>query len=168
DHAIAPAFDELRCEQAHEAGQADEVDVGGAQAAVELGIECEAIPVGAMIDHVRGKAEHPGMTQTGGLGIVGHDERDLRRSLRRAAGLDQRLHVAAAPGDENRGPQARQALSISWIRQAGAPSRRATIVPTRWTCSPAAVSSALISVASADPTTATMPRPQLKTRAISA
>ena len=87
---------------AHEAGEADELDAGSRQRRIDGGIEGLARGVGLVIDGERLRVRllrahaspaHPGRLET--------TSDDLGRIVRRARRLDQRHHVGAAPGDQD-------------------------------------------------------------------
>src|SRR3984893_2982311 len=112
------------------------------------------------------------MGEPRGTGLVGQDEHDLRRIIRRLGCLDQRRHVGAAAGDQygNALPghapgQARSRCPRKPIR---APSFAATTSPSVTTVSPCAEKCSLAALAAVGSSTATMPIPQLKVRSISA
>jgi hypothetical protein len=131
DHAVAPGGDEARRQQPHEAGEADELGARRLERAVEGAVELGARGVVAM-RHDRGAdAGGRGAGEAGRRGLIRQHQHDLGRRIGRAAGLDQRLHVAAAAGDQDGGLQARQALSMASMTEPGAPAARSWMRPTR-------------------------------------
>ena len=105
DHAVAPGGDEFVAEDTHEARQADKLNPGGAQLGVDFRVERRPIRKRTMGDDIGGDARRAGPRQSAGIGLVGNDQGDLGRAVSLRAILDQRLHVGAAPGNENGGAQ---------------------------------------------------------------
>jgi hypothetical protein len=101
-HAAGPGVDQPGRQDAHVAGQGDPLGArlanGGVQRAfVSLAVRTE----GAVVDRAGRDAEALGAREARGGGVVGEDEDDLVGRLRRAGGLNQRLHVAAFAGDKD-------------------------------------------------------------------
>src|SRR5580700_4128306 len=171
--AAAPARDEPRRQEPHEAGEADQIDMVRVQGVVERTFERLAVfakrPV---IDDRGGDARKPCPGETRCIGRIGQDEHDLRRIVRRLGRFDQRRHVRAAAGDQYGnallGHAPGQARSRCPRKPTRAPSFAATTSPSATTVSPCAEKRSMAALAAVGSSTATMPTPQLKVRSISA
>jgi hypothetical protein len=101
DHPAQPVVDEVVAEDAHEAGKADDVDMPAFE---RLGHDIfEHVAAGelALRQGSRGDAVAGRNGQAGRGGAVGEHADDLCGIVGRLGGLDQRLHVRAAAGDED-------------------------------------------------------------------
>src|SRR5580700_5857514 len=173
EHAPAPARDEPRRQEPHETGEADQIDAVRVQSIIERAFERLAVfaerPV---IDDRGGDAGMPRGGEPRGIRLVGQDEHNLRRIIRRLGRLDQCRHVRAAAGDQYGnalfGHALGQARSRCPRKATRAPSFAATTSPSATTVSPCAVKRSLAALAALRSSTATMPMPQLKVRSISA
>src|SRR6185437_12322301 len=153
-------------EEPHEPREADELGAALAQRRVERGIEGGAIGIVAMRDDA---ARNPRPRRDGEAACilpVRDDADDLGGEAGGGAGFDERLHVGAAPGDEDRRPQPGHRPAMLRMTTPG-PSPRRARRPMRWTVSPASASSVATLSAASGAQMATMPMPQLKVRAIS-
>ncbi len=82
-HAARPCLDQERRQQPHIAGQADDLDPGGAQRAVDCDFMRRAVAAErAMGDHRHGHSGRGGEGKTGCLGTIGNDQLDASREIR--------------------------------------------------------------------------------------
>ena len=101
--------------------------------------ELVAPGIDLVIDRRRGDARLPRERQAAGLAAVRQNQRDFGGKIGRARRRDQRGHVGAAPGDEDRGaPPRRHSVRLP-RRTTRAPSL-ATISPRRIGASPCSAS----------------------------
>jgi DNA polymerase IV len=100
-HAAAPARDEPRRQEPHEAGEADKIDAVRMQGVVESTLErLTVFAERPVIDDRGGDARKLCPAEPRGIGLIGQDHRDLRRIVRRCGRLDQCRHIRAAAGDQ--------------------------------------------------------------------
>ena len=104
EHALLPAPHEPWREQAHESGKADDVDAMRLERALQRAFEGLSIGELPMLDERGGEPGRARRRQPFGVGLIGHDERDLGRVGGALRGRQQRRHVGAAPGDEDGHP----------------------------------------------------------------
>ena len=93
--------DEARRQHAHEAGQDDVVRRMAVDFLGQRGVEGLAAGVFLVMQGRGGDALGARPVQSGGVRPAGDDGDDLGRPALVATGLDQRLHVAAAPRDQD-------------------------------------------------------------------
>src|SRR5260221_2292014 len=167
DEPIARELDEGLAENPHDAGEAHECIAGRLQRGVERGVEFVARRMVAVRNHLRRNARLRSAPEPLRIAAVRQHEPDLRREVALHAGVDQRLQVRAAARDQHGNLQPGHCDSVLSSRVRGASPARATMPPMRWTRSPAAWSVAVTRSTASGATTATMPMPQLKGRAIS-
>src|SRR5690348_4537767 len=167
DHAVMPGVDESAPEDAHEAGEADELDACLLERAVERRVEGVTIGEVAVSNDPRRDLGARRALEALSIGAIGNHQDDLGRIVAHRARVDQRLKVGAAAGDQHAGPQPGHARSVltRWALASPAPL---TMWPIQWTRSPAWVRTRATASTCAGATTATMPMPQLNVRAISA
>ena len=103
DHPALPFLDERRGEQAHIAGQRHQFGAETGKGGVDRGVmRFLASMVGAGND-LRRNATRDGKANAGGVRPVGDDADDLGREVGIGGSGDQRGHVGAAAGNEDRG-----------------------------------------------------------------
>src|SRR5258708_25133523 len=173
EHAAAPARHQPPRQEPHEAGEADKIDAVREQSVVERAFERRAIVAEwLVIDDRGGDARKLCPGKPRGVGLIGQDEHDFRRIVRRPGRLDQRRHVRAAAGDQDGDALLGHAPGQARSRRPRKPTRAASFAVTtspRWTTvSPCAAKRSLAALAAFRSNTATMPMPQLKVRSISA
>ncbi len=167
DLAVAPALDEPRRQDAQEPGIADKFGACLAQRGVERRLEARAVGEIAMADDHRRQAGPAGTIEADCVGAVGSGQDDLGGIIRQRAGLDQRLQVRAAPGDENADLQPVGHRAAMLRMRLPGPSPRGTTSPMRNTVSPASARQVVMRSAASAATTTAIPMPQLKVRDIS-
>jgi hypothetical protein len=91
------ALDERRREDAHETRQHDEVRPVAVDLGSERRLERGAVGKRTVVDHGGRDAAPGGNAEAARLRIVADDDGDARRQAR----IEHRLHVAAAPGDQD-------------------------------------------------------------------
>mmetsp|Transcript_42317 Transcript_42317/g.99297 ORF Transcript_42317/g.99297 Transcript_42317/m.99297 type:complete len:254 (+) Transcript_42317:3155-3916(+) len=88
-------------QDAHEAGQHDQVGREPVNDARQLGIKVLATRKGLVVDHGRRDAVRRREREAAGLGPVADDRRHLGRPALGLAGLHDGLHVGASAGNQN-------------------------------------------------------------------
>lgn len=96
DDPIAPAIDEVGCQQAHEARKAYEPDIGSAQSRVERAVELRPIGKIPMRDCYRSDAGFACTIEPRGFATIGDDDGDFGWKFRICASVDQRLQIGAS------------------------------------------------------------------------
>ena len=102
ENPAVPPFDEIRAQNAHESGEADEFDSRRPQARVERRLESRLARETPKVDRLGGDARFARRLEPGRVGPVGQHERDLGREVGPSRRRDQRLHVGAAAGYQDR------------------------------------------------------------------
>jgi hypothetical protein len=97
DQPAVVALHEARREDAHEAGQGDDVGPEGVDRFGQLRIEGLARREAGVVDHRGGDAVRLREAEAGGVGAVADHRRDPRRPRLGGAGPHDRLHVRAPP-----------------------------------------------------------------------
>lgn len=97
DQTATVMIDEILREDTHEAGQHNEIRLEFVDYSGQGSIEPGAIRMVVMRDHGCRNAPRCGIRQTAGIGTIADHRRDPAGQLR----LHQRLHVGAAPGNQN-------------------------------------------------------------------
>ena len=101
DQPAVAAAHEARAENAHEAGQRDDVGAVALDALGEGVVEGVAAREGAVIDDLRRDPALARERQAGGIGAIADDSGDARVPSLVGAGAHDRLHVGAATRDED-------------------------------------------------------------------
>src|SRR6185436_13248213 len=102
EHAPAPARDEPRRQQPHEAGEANEINPVRLELMVERAFERLALLVeGGVIDDRNRHALLARAREALRVGAIRYDERDLGRVVLGLRGFDPRPHVRASARNEN-------------------------------------------------------------------
>src|SRR6185312_4570327 len=167
DEPAGPARTELGRQDAHEAGETDDIGPPAGEHVVHRGLE------GGLAAVLPVRADGGGDPLAGRrckacrIRIVREDPDDLGGIVRRLGGLDQRAHVGAAPGDQDRD-------ALSWSRhRASLPSKvtgspvRSVSLPMTAAFSPWASRCSTSRSASSGAMAQIMPTPQLNVRSIS-
>ena len=102
DHPACPGLDEGVGEDAHEAGQHDQLDARPLQFRLKRGVEARPVGKRLVVDGAGRDAGLPRAVEAGGVGAVREHEHDLGRIVGGARCLDQRDHVRAAARDQDR------------------------------------------------------------------
>src|SRR4051794_27793573 len=160
DQAARETFQKSVTENAHESRQHDEIRFSACDC---IGQRCVKIGTRGktrMAHHLSVDAMSRGDSETGRVGLIGDHGTDLRRQAR----LQQRLHIAAAAGNQD--DDALQGL-IYARRVCASPRVRARMPPMRRGVSPRELSDCTARSAPAWDTITAMPTPQLNTRNIS-
>ena len=82
DQPVAPALDEILRQQAHEAGEADDVDPRGLEPLLDRRLEGGAVLDGLGVDDRGGDAGLGRLGEPGGIRTVGQHQHDLGRIVR--------------------------------------------------------------------------------------
>jgi hypothetical protein len=101
DEPAVEAAHESGTEDAHEAGEGDDVGTVPLDRLGERGVERVACRERAVVDDLDGDAALPREGETGGIGAVAHDGGDPCVPALCLARAHDRLHVRAAAGDED-------------------------------------------------------------------
>src|SRR5690606_3884391 len=165
DHPAGPAIDEVLAQDAHEAGEADDVHFPAFEHHGHGVFEHLAGNELALGQGGRGQALGGGNFQTGCGSAIGQYTNDFSGIVCRLRSSDERGHVRSAPGDEYADPLA--AHSLSAPRKVTASPVRSVRAPTMAAVSPEALRLSTSFSASAGLTATSMPTPQLKVRSIS-
>src|SRR6185437_11517886 len=159
-HPSRVALHEIGAQNAHEAGEHDEIGLARVDRFAERGIEGGARRECAMVDDRGCNAVSLGMREPRRIRAIADDVRDRALELGHIRRIDQRSEIRSAPGDENGDSRERHQTTIV----CGAPSGRATTSPMSYAVSPDCESEAIVAATSPGATASTMPMPQLKTR----
>ncbi len=104
EHLAFPARHEPGCQSPHETGEANELHLMRLEFAVELTLESFAIAAErAVIDDFGRDARRLGAREARRVGEIRDHEHDIRRIVLGSRGFQEGRHVAAAPGNEDRG-----------------------------------------------------------------
>src|SRR5918993_1367334 len=168
DHPSLPTLDQPRSQHAHETRKTQDVGLMSRERRVEVALEGFAVRVGLVVDAMDGDAGVAGPRKACRFRPVGQHADDLGWVVRIASGLDQREHVRAAPGDQDRDPALPWHQSLrAPLERTRSPSGAAITSPRAKGHSPAwRRTSATLSAMSA-PAMTIMPTPQLNVRSSS-
>ena len=119
DQPIAPAVDEVRCEHAHEAREADQLNAACFQRIAQRLFEGGAGFVRPVVDNPMGEACAFGPGEPEGGGPVGEHQHDLARGVGAGAIVDESLEIGPAARNQDTHSQPRHIV----------PCRPATPVP---------------------------------------
>src|SRR5690625_2085840 len=106
DQAVVPARDEPGGEDAHEARLADELDASFLQPFAQDPLEGFSILEATMRQDLRANLCPRSSFQSLNIGYVGYHQRDLSGIVRCRGGVEKRLKIAAAPGNQHCDPPA--------------------------------------------------------------
>ena len=107
DQPIAPAAHKFRREDAHEAGEADQLDTARFQRFAQRLLEGSAGAIRPVIDHALGQAGLCGPREPEGIGPVGKHQRNLALGIGRGAIVDEGLKIGPATRDQDAHSQPR-------------------------------------------------------------
>ncbi len=146
DRASDPRREHGGIEDAHEAGEHDEIGRLVGDAREEIRIEARAIGIAARIERERRDAGFFGAPERLRVCLVARDQHDLDRHAPRAFGFDQRLEIGAAARRENGDAQSHADSAGSSGAQAIATRspRAGTTSPIATASSPSAASAAIV------------------------
>src|SRR5215217_250053 len=165
DHPALPVIDEVFAQDAHEAGEADIVDLPALKDLGHHVFEHVAAQELALRQRGRGDAVLLGRQQARRGGLVGEHADDLGGIVGVSGSLEQRRHVGSATRNED--ADLLPAHRASFPRKVTGSSVRAVSWPTMAAVSPEAVRLWTSFSASSGVTATSMPTPQLKVRSIS-
>ena len=121
DQPIAPTVDEFRCEHAHEAGEADQLDAACFQRIAQRLLEGSARVIRPVVDHPMGQARLRGPREAEGVDPVGEHQRDLAPGIGPGAIVDKGLEIGPAARDQDAHSQPRHivpyrpAAAVLWL-----------------------------------------------------
>ena len=102
EYAPLPFPDEIGGEQAHETGQADEIDAVSFECRLHCAFEPGAILAESrVVDDLGGNAGSARNQKAAGIRPVGNDQHDFSGITFVFRSLDERSHIGAAAGDEH-------------------------------------------------------------------
>ena len=136
--AAKKGFSKYRREDAHEAGEDDQVGLPRGKAFHQRGVESLAAGVVAVLDAGGWQARIPGTFQPRGIGPVAEHQADLGVQATVCTGIHEGLQVGAAPGYQYGNAAA---LPVRHARSS-TPRSPATISPRRQACRPSVASRA--------------------------
>ena len=99
EEPVMPARNEPRSEDAHETGEADELDIGVFKRYVQRPLKCLSAVMIFVVDHQISDAGCIGVCQAAGAAPAGDNEHNVISRIRMPASVDQSFQVGATPRD---------------------------------------------------------------------
>jgi hypothetical protein len=97
DHLAREPIQEIRAQQSHEPGQADEIRSGLRASSGQCGLEVPSLSISASFNYPARNPVPGSLVECGRRGIIAHNDHDLGGDVTVGAPLENRFEVGTAP-----------------------------------------------------------------------